>query len=199
MLKRHSHIFSPDFYTTPRPARPARPRRFASVRGTVPPGKPRIFRSPRATGFPATPPRSRQISLLDYDGGTNYPPDVAQNVPGAIYNTESAFEWQNNSTNGPPTPNPPFGTGAIQVQAGEVAPLNSVGFGGLNTGISGAGIGDAGTRIALQFTGIPQGASVQVPPLIYIFPASAGSRNLHKRIYRSDASDQHGLRGRRSL
>ena len=42
-----------------------------------------------------------------YNGGVNYPLDVAQNVPGAIYNTESAFEWQDNAAHAPPVPNPP--------------------------------------------------------------------------------------------
>jgi hypothetical protein len=117
---------------------------------------------------------SRSISYWSYNGGTNYPPDAAQNVPGSIYNTESAFEWQNNSTNGPPNPNPPFGFGTVPVKPGEVAPLSSAGFGGLNTGITGAGIGDAGTRITVRFTGIPAGASVQVPTLVYIFPTYPG-------------------------
>lgn len=101
-----------------------------------------------------------------YNGGTNYPPDVAQNVPGAIYNTESGLEWQNNSPNGPPSPNPPFGFGTVEVTA-TTAPLNSVGFGGVNTGISGAGVANQGTRFAIRFAGIPAGASVQVPTIVY--------------------------------
>jgi hypothetical protein len=59
-----------------------------------------------------------------------------------------------------------MGIGTAPVQQGEVAPLNSVGYGGLNTGISQAGIAEAGTRIAIRFSGIPQGASVQVPTVV---------------------------------
>ena len=132
-------------------------------------------------GVPGNASYSVSEAYWIYNGGTNYPPDVAQNVPGAIYNTESVFEWQNNSTNGPPNPNPPLGTGTVPIEPGEVAPLNSVGFGGLNTGIGGAGIGNAGTRIALRFTGIPTGASVQVPPVIY----SVGYSNYTNRPYES--------------
>lgn len=129
---------------------------------------------------PGNASHSAGESYWSYNGGTNYPPDVAQNVPGVIYSTESAFEWQNNAGNGPPSPNPPFGLGTVDVQAGEVAPFNSSGFGGLNTGIVNAGIVDSGTRIAIRFTGIPQGASVQIPPLIYIFPTNAPTNGTYQ-------------------
>jgi beta-lactam-binding protein with PASTA domain len=99
----------------------------------------------------------------DYNGGQNYPPDVAQNVPGAIYNSESAFEWQNNSPNGPPSPNPPKGIGAVTVEQGLSGPLNSIGFLFPSTGINSAGIADSGTRIGVRFNGVPAGASIQIP------------------------------------
>ncbi len=102
-----------------------------------------------------------------FNGTANYPVDAAQNEVGAIYNSESGYEWQNNGINGPPSPNPPVSVGTTLIQAGE-SPLTSLGFGGLNTGISSDGIAAAGTRIALTFSGIPQGASVQVPQVVFL-------------------------------
>src|ERR1051326_4864630 len=49
----------------------------------------------------------------------NYPADYNQNVPGAIYNTESGFEYPGASP-GPfsdPSPNPPLGVGTVPVTA----------------------------------------------------------------------------------
>ncbi len=91
-------------------------------------------------GIPGNATFPTNQSYWVYGGGTNYPPDVAQNVPGAIYNSEAGFEWQNNSPNGPPSPNPPQGIGTISVQQGLAGPLNSTGLGGLNTGINSAGV-----------------------------------------------------------
>lgn len=122
-----------------------------------------------ATGNGVAGNASISGSYWAYNGRTNDPPDVAQNSPGAIYNTESGLEWQNNSANGPPSPDPPFGLGTVEVTA-TTAPLSSVGFSGVNTGISGAGVANAGTRIALRFAGIPSGASVQVPTVVSILP-----------------------------
>jgi hypothetical protein len=102
-----------------------------------------------------------------FNGNANYPVDAAQNEVGAFYDTESGYEWQNNGINGPPSPNPPIFIGPTPIQAGE-SPLNSLGLGGLNTGISSDGIAAAGTRIALTFSGIPQGASVQVPQVVFL-------------------------------
>ena len=103
-----------------------------------------------------------------YDGGTNYPDDIAQNVLNALFaqSTEGGFQWQNDSTNGPPSPNPPgpyFGT---ILDLGN--PLDSVGFGGFNTGINGAGTVNSGTRVALSFSALPSGFAMQVPTVIYL-------------------------------
>jgi len=101
-----------------------------------------------------------------YNGGTNYPADVAQNVPGAIYSTETGLEWLNNAANGPPTPNPPQGTGTVPVQSGLGYPFASIGYGGVNTWIVKDGFANSGTRIASTFTNIPAGASVQIPATV---------------------------------
>jgi hypothetical protein len=102
-----------------------------------------------------------------YNGNTVYPPDLAQNVPGTIYNSESGMEWRNNGVNGPPSPNPPVGYGGPPVpNIGN--PFFSASFGGVNTKISMAGVASQGTRIALTFTGVPAGHHVIVPEVVHL-------------------------------
>jgi len=114
-------------------------------------------------------------SYWSYDGfsggGTvNYPKDLNQNVPGAIYNTESGFMYPPptgatlDSGAIDPTPNnPPFGLGTVLVvPPGNATPLVN------STGIANAGIADQGTRLELQVTNIPAGANVKVPEAIYL-------------------------------
>jgi len=124
-------------------------------------------------------------SSYSFTGTANYPADVAQNVTGVNYGTESLFEWQNNGANAPPSPDPPFVVAGIQANN---YPLNSAGLGGLNTGINLDGIANAGTRLAVQFLNIPTGASVQVPPLLYIFPTNSSSYNGDPTQYQSGAT-----------
>jgi hypothetical protein len=104
-------------------------------------------------------------NVLRYNGGgSSYPADVAQNLPGLNYFSESGFLWQNSGVNGPPAVNPPAGVGS-QVQVPLVGnPLISVGYGGTNTGIDKSGRAQAGTRVAIKFTNIPAGAQVELPP-----------------------------------
>jgi len=100
-------------------------------------------------------------------GPTNYPGDADQNVPGAIYNTESGFEYTSTATL--LSPNPPLGISSTSVTGannGGTA-LNSTNA--TSTGIQGAGIASAGTRLAVAFSGIPNGASVWVAPVLYLY------------------------------
>ena len=88
---------------------------------------------------------------------TNTPADQNQNVPGAIYNTESGFLNQATSQDPAAPGNPPQGTGTIPVTiAGN--PFQSS-----STGISGAGVVNAGTRLAVQITNIPANSIVLIP------------------------------------
>lgn len=102
-----------------------------------------------------------------YNGNSNYPPDLAQNVPGVFYNTESMFQWQNNGVNGPPSPNPPPGFGFVTV-ANLGNPLDSLGFGLFPTGISADGVASAGTRIALSFSHLPGNGKISVPSMVLL-------------------------------
>jgi hypothetical protein len=98
---------------------------------------------------------------------TNYPVDLNQNVPGAIYNTESGFEYPSVTPLLDPAPNPPNGVGTVPVTATTAALSNA--YNGTNgTAISGAGIATQGTRLALQLSSIPNGSIVLVPTKILL-------------------------------
>jgi hypothetical protein len=107
-------------------------------------------------------------SYWSYDQTTvSYPKDVNQNVPGAIYNTESGFMYPGSNSTldaGPlsdPSPNPPFGLGTVPVTATSAALFNS-------TGIADAGIANQGTRLQVQISNIPAGATVLVPDAVWL-------------------------------
>jgi len=104
----------------------------------------------------------------NYTGTRNYPTDMAQNVPGANYNTEGGFEWASGQPL--PIPNPPTAIGTNTVSSNGL-PLASVGpnVGGINTGIAGAGIASQGTRLALSFSNVPSGVNIYVPPVLYLY------------------------------
>jgi hypothetical protein len=51
-------------------------------------------------------------------------------VPGVLYNTEDGYQWQNNGANAPPIG---YEIGGFTTNL--KYPLNSVAYGGVNTGI----------------------------------------------------------------
>jgi hypothetical protein len=107
----------------------------------------------------------------------NAPVEAAQNVPGVFYYAEDGFQWQNNFINKPPAPDPPQGfanlfTGGLFTFMTNY-PLNSVGYGGVNTGIGGDGVAEAGTRVALTFVAF--GETVSFPPFVYLHPMGSPS------------------------
>ena len=92
------------------------------------------------------------------------PTDVNQNVPNALYNTESGLMYPPGVVN--PVPgNPPPSTGPSGAWAGG-ADFNN------NTGISQAGTASQGTRFAVRFTGIPRGSNPSVPVAIELHTGS---------------------------
>jgi len=91
-----------------------------------------------------------------YNGGTNWTAtDLNQDVPGAIYNTESGFSFQPGATE--PSPNPPAGYGTVNVTSTANSFVNA------NTGIGGAGVASQGTRLVASFSSIPTGAQLYTP------------------------------------
>ena len=95
--------------------------------------------------------------------------------------TESGFEWDASALAAVPMPppNPPSGFGFVSAPVSIALKINPVvspdrnkinlGLSPSSSDFSSAGIASQGTRLALQFTNIPSGASVWLPPVIYLF------------------------------
>jgi len=103
-------------------------------------------------------------NAYNYNGGIAYPADLNQNVPGVNYNTESGFEFQP-APIATPNPNPPAGFGSGGAVTGSTQPFADA----AGSGIATAGVATQGTRLALSFGNIPQGSSIFVPPVIYLY------------------------------
>jgi len=125
-----------------------------------------ILNSP-TTGYTGNGTVLQAASYWSYDQTTiNYPKDINQDVPGAIYNTESGFMYPGagatlDSGAADTAVNPPFGLGTVPVTATTQALNNS-------TLIANAGIADQGTRLQVQISNIPAGAFVMVPDAIWL-------------------------------
>jgi len=89
-------------------------------------------------------------------------PDLNQNVPGVSYFTESSFENQAGLN---PTPDPPAGFGTTIAVTGNGNPFADA----AGTGIQLAGIANAGTRLATALANIPNGLSLYVSPIIFLY------------------------------
>ena len=117
----------------------------------------------------------------------NYPGDYNQNVPGAIYNTESGFEYYSPTAN--PSPNPPQGVGLVAVAD------NGSALGAQDTAIGNAGIAGAGTRLALRFSNLPKGVSVSVPVTVYLYPQGCSGSCPASGVMVLAATDPSGAGG----
>jgi hypothetical protein len=105
-----------------------------------------------------------------YNGSVVVPTaDNAQNVPGAVYNTESGFEFP--SLASVPTPNPPVGVGTTVVTGSTGGGAQA--FNDATTGIASAGSATQGTRLAISLSNVPQGSSVWVQPTLYLYRIGA--------------------------
>ncbi len=96
--------------------------------------------------------------FYQWNGGTSLTsPDINQNVPNALYNTETGINYD------PllllPAPNPPAGTASNGVAPVGTAFNSSTDV----TGITNAGEVSQGTRFAIRFSGIPLGTNPSVP------------------------------------
>jgi len=120
-----------------------------------------------------------------YNGGVIVPTaDLAQNVPGAIYNTETGFEF--GSLGSVPTPNPPVGVGTTAVTGSTGAGAQA--FNSASTGIGNAGSVTQGTRLSITLSNVPQGASVWVQPTLWLYrfnPITTGANSLTAGAYSS--------------
>jgi hypothetical protein len=90
-----------------------------------------------------------------------------QNVPGSVYDTESGFTNQLAATAGDVPTNPQTG-GPPTGGSGAGKPFSNTGGLVGDMGIGKAGIASQGTRLALIFTGIPNGAQVLAPNVVLL-------------------------------
>ena len=126
--------------------------------------------------------------------GYNGPPGFAtnapttllnQNVPGSIYNTETAFY----NDGADPSPNPPGYTGTTLITTGDgswgVSRLDSNG---------GAGAASQGTRLMLTFANVPTSVQIFVPTVVTLYnPAlSTGNRTGTMVLTTSDSNGNGG-------
>ena len=113
-------------------------------------------------------------------------PDVNQNVPNALYNTETGINFD--PALATPAPNPPDGTGS-----NGVAPAGTA-FNTPTTGISSAGEVSQGTRFAIHFSGIPIGSNPSVPLTVDLHTGSVGDVDTGV-IVLVCGTDSHGYGG----
>ena len=105
--------------------------------------------------------------FYQYNGGTSITsPNINQNVPNALYNTETGINFDPALLS--PSPNPPDGTGS-----NGVAPTGTA-FNTPTTGIASAGEVSQGTRFAIRFSGIPLGSNPSVPTSVDLDTGSVG-------------------------
>ncbi len=91
-------------------------------------------------------------------------PDANQNVPGVSYFTESGFEFYSAAAN--PTTNPPLGFNQLAFTVtGDANPFADA----AGTGINIAGQANQGTRLATSLANIPNGLSLYVSPILFLF------------------------------
>jgi len=144
---------------------------------------------PKNIAFMTTNGNSSGVGAWQYNGGVAYPADQAQNVPGANYNTESGFEFSSSTPTPTPT-NPPVGTGstAVPTTTNGSVPLNDA-----TTGIAQAGSATQGTRLALSLGSVPQGVSLYVLPVLYLYRQNNSAGSSVFPTYNSNAANITGV------
>lgn len=98
-----------------------------------------------------------------FDVGGTY---LRQNVPGAIYHTESGFAAPPSGSAVDPSPqNPPVSAG-FQIPSG--IPAQQQIQNGADTGVAGAGVATSGLRLQIVFAQIPTGVTLYTPEVVYL-------------------------------
>ena len=117
-------------------------------------------------------------------------PDINQNVPNALYNTETGINFDPLLAN--PAPNPPAGT-----SSNGAAPAGSAfnNTGQHATGISTAGEVSQGTRFAIHFAGIPIGSNPSVPLTVDLETGALGADTDTGVLVMVCGTDTHGQGG----
>lgn len=129
--------------------------------------KPKNISYTLANGTPVSPGGGYIYSV----GSVTVPTtDAVQNVPGAIYNSESGFEFPSTATI--PAPNPPVGVDSSAV-TGSSSPFSDA-----STGIAGAGVATQGTRLAITLSNVPTGVTVWTQPTLWLYRIGSGLNSI---------------------
>lgn len=120
-------------------------------------------------GFQSSFKRKNWATNVANNVATTYPSggDQNQNIPGAVYNTESAFE--NIGPAADPSPNPPSQLVLSSASVPSTASFPAV------RGLNNAGIANAGTRLMISFTSVVNGTSVWVPTVVRLTSQLTGA------------------------
>jgi hypothetical protein len=113
----------------------------------------------------STPMGSGSTGGWAYNGSIAFNGDQNQDVPGAVYATESGFEYY--STAADPSPNPPLGISSTAVFGSDAGYSNA--FSSTSTGIVNAGYATQGTRLIATFGNVPNGANIYIPTVTYLY------------------------------
>jgi hypothetical protein len=119
-----------------------------------------------------------------YNSLTLYNADYDQNVPGAVYGTETGYYFPSSGSSAAPA-NPPNGFGTPVLGGNIGSPLAN---GGTNTGISGAGLATQGTRIAISTDPAPTGTSLYFPLLVNLQNQANGAITGVLQLITTDAN-----------
>ena len=135
--------------------------------------------------------------FYQWNGGISLTsPDINQNVPNALYNTETGINFDAAditlpSLTLPGVTNPPAGTGSngtAPVGQAFDSPVHA-------TGITSAGEVSQGTRFAIRFAGIPQGSNPSVPLAVDLETGGIAADNDTGTIVLVCGTDAHGNGG----
>lgn len=142
-----------------------------------------------ATSFKA----KNVAQLLTYSSSTGsasnaYPTDNVQNVPGALYGTETGFYFPSNLGSGNGATEPPLGSMGTPVP-NEVNVNGGTPFSSTYTGIASAGLATQGTRIAVTLDPAPAGTTIFMPTVVQIQNQANGN---HTGIMQLITTDGNG-------
>ena len=125
-----------------------------------------------------------------YNGTLNYPVDYDQNVPGAVYGTETGFYFPPTGSSMFPGVEPPSGFGSPVLPG---TPASTVGSRFVdntyqNTGIGGAGLANQGTRIAITTDAAPAGTTLYYPLTVPLRNQATGTQTGVMQLIATDAN-----------
>jgi len=130
--------------------------------------------------------------FYQWNGGSSLTtPDINQNVPNALYNTETGINFDPAILPANPTPNPPAGTSSNGAAPVGTAFNSST----TNTGITSVGEVSQGTRFAIRFSGIPAGTNPSVPLTVDLETGNPASDIDTGVLVMVCGTDSHGYGG----